>query len=628
MPSASRKSSREPVAPRKVSDWNATLLLGICLAAITFVLFWPVRQHDFINYDDPDYVTANAMVQAGITAEGIKWAFTSIHAYNWHPVTWMSHMTDVQFFGMNPGAHHLVSVGFHIANVLLLLLLFRRVAPAMWPAAIVAAIFAWHPLHVESVSWACERKDVLSTFFWLLATHSYALYVEKSKVSPGSARGHYLLSLSFFGLGLMSKPMLVTLPFTLLLLDIWPLNRFAFGAGIHNAGWRSNAGRRLLQLSLEKAPFFALSMASSVITFFVQTREGAVVALEHLPVESRLANAVVSYVRYLGKTFWPMDLTIYYPPSSWAGWQVGLSLLLILCVSVAALLAVRKQPPFFVGWFWFLGTLVPAIGIVQVGAQAIADRYMYVPMIGLSIAVIWPLKQYIERVARVRWAFVSILTLALGCLLWQSSRQVRIWRNNETVFKHAISIDGRNLVAGVMLANSYLQDGKFGEAEKEFKRVLAINPDFPELYFNLGNLYVQQQRTSDAITQYEAAITKHPNYAEAHANLGVALGMQNRFEEAIAHYDQSLTLQPNQPDLLRNIALDLMSLRRFEDASLRLQRALELDPSDAMSLFLLGNAHLALGKTSEAAAFYTRALQVKPDFAEAEERLASLPSTR
>jgi protein O-mannosyl-transferase len=640
---AAKKNAAKEFALRGPNKSRAPeLLIFAALALITFILFAPVRHHEFINYDDPDYIIANPIVQRGVTWEGIHWAFTSSHSYNWHPITWISHMSDVQFFGLNPGAHHLVSLFFHIANALLLFWLLRKTTNAIWPSALVAAVFAWHPLHVESVAWACERKDVLSTLFWLLTTIFYVRFVNAFKVHNLRFKVEYALALVCFALGLMSKPMLVTLPFVLLLLDFWPLGRapvFSVQCSVFSRARPKSEYRTVNRdgalgqtrpttrlLLLEKIPFFALTAASSVITFLVQRKEGAVVNFEQLPLDARLANAIVSYVRYIGKTVWPTDLIIYNQPMSWSALQVTLAVVLILLFSAGAIFLARKQPFIFVGWFWFIGTLVPVIGIVQVGAQAIADRYMYVPMIGLSIAIIWPLAEATRRSRFSKIALCGIAGVALTAFFFISSKQIRYWRNSETVFAHAVSVDPNNVVARVMLANSLLEQQQFNKAEEHFKAALALNPNFPEVHFNLGNLFMHQQKTAEAIAEYESALRKNPDYAEAHANLAVALGMQNRLVEAIAHYEKSLALQPQQPDLLRNLALDLMNLRRFDEATARLQRALELDSSDAMACFLLGNAHLAQRNPGEAAKWYSRAVELKPDFAEARERLREIHS--
>ncbi|MFN7138741.1 MAG: tetratricopeptide repeat protein [Limisphaerales bacterium] len=611
------------------------LLVMAVLVFVTVALYWPIRQHEFINYDDPDYITANPMVQQGFTWEGVRWAFTSSHSYNWHPITWLSHMMDVQFFGMNPGAHHLVSLLFHISNALLLFWVLRRITATTWPAAIVAAVFAWHPLHVESVAWACERKDVLSTFFWLLTTLFYVRYAAGFTGKEARSKIDYPMALGCFALGLMSKPMLVTLPFTLLLLDLWPLRRCSvanirwpiFGAKSETESSRSNS-EHWSRLLLEKVPFFLLTIGSSIITFLVQRTEGAVVKFEHLPLADRLANAVVSYVRYIGKSIWPADLIVYYQPVTWSALQVGIALGLIVGFSIGALWLLRKQPYVFVGWFWFIGTLVPVIGIVQVGAQAMADRYMYVPLIGLSIAVVWPIAEAIRANKRLQPIFAVATVAGLVAFCVASAKQVRHWRSSETIFTHVVNVDPKNVVARVMLANALLEGGRFEEAEKEFAAALAINPNFPEVHFNLGNLYVHQKRIPEAIRQYEAALARNPSYSEAHANLAVALGMVNRLEEAIMHYQASLALQPNQPDTMRNLAMDLMTLRRFEEANASLQRVLQLDPGDALSHFLMGNLQMTQGRANDAAQWYTRALQLKPDFTEAQQRLAQLQTSR
>ncbi len=618
-----------------MSKNSQRILICLALAVVTFILFWPVKSHEFINYDDPDYVSANPATQAGLTWAGIKWAFTTTHSFNWHPLTWISHMLDFQFFGNNPGAHHLVSVFFHLANALLIFWLLQKMTGAIWRSAFVAAVFALHPLHVESVAWACERKDVLSTFFGLLAIWCYADFTaagkivsRKSQIQNPKSKIRYGFSLLFFALSLLAKPMLVTLPFIFLLLDLWPLRRFP---NLERADSKKDKApeflsSRLKSLVLEKVPFFALTIASSVATYIAQKKEGAVVQLEYFPMGARIANALVSYVRYLGKTFCPTDLTIYYEPRPhWDAWKVAGAALLLISASVAAVLWRRKRPYIFFGWFWFLGTLVPVIGLVQVGAQSIAERYMYVPMIGLSIALTWLVSEFHFRSEQFRKIVLGGISAAILIPTYIfSQQQIRHWKNSETIFRHALAVDPKNLMAHVMLANAFCDEQKFDEAELHYTEALKINFVYPEIHYNLGNLFVQKDKLDQAAAEFKIALEQNPNYIEAHANLAVVLSRQDKFDEAIAHEQTALQIDSRQPDLLRNMAIDFMNVRRFDEATEALTSAIALQPGEPTLYFLRGNSLAAQQKFDDAAENYSQALRLKPDFTEAQKRLENV----
>jgi tetratricopeptide (TPR) repeat protein len=601
---------------------NKTVLICIVLSLLTLALYWPVREHSFINYDDPDYVAANPIVQNGLTGEGIKWAFTTTHSFNWHPLTWISHMLDFQLFGMNPGAHHLVNVALHLANSLLLFWVLMRVTGAPWRSGFVAAMFAWHPLHVESVAWACERKDVLSTLFWMLATLFYVRYAQAKQNSKSRAPARdYWLAIGSFALGLTAKPMLVTLPFVFLLMDVWPLRRFGDSTKSKAKEIPVAVFRRLI---LEKLPFFALTAISCVVTFLVQRREGAVVKLDHFPVMDRILNAIVSYARYLGKTVWPADLVIFYePPQRWGFLIVTVSLLLIVLISALVVWQIKKRPYLFVGWCWFLGSLVPVIGIVQVGMQSIADRYMYVPMIGLLIAISWGMADLSLRFSIFKNALVIAAPLSLAACLGLTASQLKHWKDSETLFQHVLKVNSNNVLARVMLGNACISVGKFDEGTFHFRQALERQPNFPEVHFNLGNALMAQKQINEAIAEYQIAMQQKPDYTDARGNFAVALGMQGRLDEAVQQYQLALQTAPNEPDLLRNLAIDLTTLRRFDEAQSHLQRVIAVNPNDPLAYFLLGDVGAAQGKWADAAASYAKALQAKPDYAEAQQKLAA-----
>jgi tetratricopeptide (TPR) repeat protein len=664
------------------SSWRETMrrpaVLCLLLALCTFVVFLPVARQGFVNYDDSDYVTENPHVLGGLNWANIVWAFTTGHASNWHPLTWLSHMLDCQLFGSNAGPQHLVSVGFHIANTLLLFLLLRRMTGALWRSALVAALFAWHPLHVESVAWASERKDVLSGFFFLLTIGAYVSYVErrsasssalaregaeqkpegrrpkperslKSKVqslkssgrgaAPRSDNLHaasrftrlpapvlYLAALVLFALGLMSKPMLVTLPFVLLLLDYWPLRRFELSTlNPQPSTLRSSVtedGATLLRLVAEKVPFFLLAAASSVITFIVQRKGGAVST--SLSVGARIANALVSYIRYIGKTFWPVDLSILYPhPGRWPAWQVIASAVLLLAIFAAVLWLARKRPYLVVGWLWFCGTLVPTIGLVQVGIQSMADRYTYLPLIGLFIMLVWGANELIpDRPWRAQaLAIGGVSWLAASALL--TERQVRFWRDSEALFGHAVKVTRDNYLAYNNLGFYLSGKGRTVEAMENYRQALKINPAHEDALNNMGYALAAQKKFAEAIPFYDAALRVRPLHAEVHNNLGNALSEMGQIDDAIRHYLIALTQKPDHADAHNNLGIALAMKGKLDEAIPHFQDAIRFKPSYASAHSNLGNALAAQHKLEAAINEYKEALRLKPDDAQAQNNLGN-----
>ena len=475
-------------------------VISLLLAAITLAVFSPVVHHQFVSFDDPDYVTANTHVNGGLTCSDVAWAFCASHAGNWHPLTWLSHMADVQLYGLNPAGHHLTNLLLHAANTVLLFLLLRRLTGALWRSAFVAALFALHPLHVESVAWIAERKDVLSAFFGLLSLLAYARYAQGRSENSAPRITHYTLrppaisllpSLLFFALGLMCKPMLVTLPFLLLLLDYWPLCRFEFKT-------QNSKLKTLLPLALEKWPFFFLSAVSCLVTVLVQQR--AMQPLTNLSISSRVGNALVAYTRYLGKTFWPAHLATPYPhPGHWPLPQVLLAAALLIGLTLGALSLYRKLPFVLTGWLWFLGTLVPVIGLVQVGEQSMADRYSYLPLIGLFIILAWG-----GRAAASRWHVSGVaLGSAAGLILfpcaWRARAQLRCWQNSESLYRHAVAVTKNNWIG----------------------------------YYNLGSCLDAEGRTDEAMTNYFKAVAMQPHYPDPLNNIGCTLAGRKQFAEAV-----------------------------------------------------------------------------------------------
>jgi protein O-mannosyl-transferase len=514
---------------------SAGLKLFVCLllAGTALLAYIQVKNHDFITFDDDMYVYENPMVRAGFTWPGVKWAFTAVHSSNWHPLTWLSHMLDSQLYGLNPRGHHLTNVVFHLANTLLLFLFWARVTGALWPSALVAALFALHPLHVESVAWVSERKDVLSTFFWLATMWAYAGYVS------APSRQRYVLIMLWFALGLMAKPMLVTLPLVLLLLDYWPLGRLQAG-GL--AGQReSGPGRIKLvywPLIKEKLPLFALAAASCLITVVAQKGSGAMMPLAIRPLEARIANALAAYVKYLVKMVWPYPMAFFYPLAPVPWWQAMWAGLALVLLSAFLLSGARRHPYLAVGWLWYLITLVPVIGLVQVGGQAMADRYTYVPFIGLFIIIAWGISE-----ATAEWRHrntilsLSAAAVLLTCLV-STWVQAGYWRNSESLYFEAIRVAGDNYMAYHHLGMAYTNQGRFDQAIAMYKKSIAVDPSYSHAYNNLGIVYARQGRFNEAVDNLKFAIRLNPNNVSFYRNLALAYSQQGKKEEAEAVMEQ------------------------------------------------------------------------------------------
>ncbi len=462
--------------------------MGIALALITFAVYWPVLRHGFVSYDDQPYVTENVHVQAGLTKASVIWAWSTFHASNWHPVTWLSHILDCQMHGLKAGGHHFTSLLIHVANVVLLFAVLRRMTGAMWRSAVVAALFAWHPLHVESVAWVAERKDVLSTLFWLLTMAAYASYVESQRRRPGAKlqiQGRYILALLFFALGLLSKPMVVTLPLVLLLLDYWPLHRITFSAARNAQGKEGSetrgppAGLTWRELVMEKTPFLVLTVLSCIVTLVAQRAGGALASTGVVPPALRLTNAVVSYVRYVEKIFWPQKLAVFYPlPTAWPWELVAAAAVFLAAVSIAAIVERRRRPYLCVGWFWFVGTLAPVIGLVQAGLQAMADRYTYVPSIGLFIVAAWGGAELAAKWSPGKWAPAAVASAAAltGCLVL-THIQLQYWKDSVVLFQHALAVTGPNSVACINEGAALAAQGALAEGITQLREGIQLNPD-------------------------------------------------------------------------------------------------------------------------------------------------------
>ena len=696
---------------------SRTLLILFGLVLLTLVCYWPVTAYEFINYDDDQYVWKNPGVMQGLSPESIRWAFTTFHATNWHPLTWLSHQLDWQLFGPKAGMHHLTSLLIHCANVILLFLVLLQLTDAnrgaqrhdpdtailrhpdtstIWACAFVAAIFAVHPTHIESVVWVSERKDVLSTFFWLATMGAYARYAGRVPGSGFRVPGWYVVALVCFALGLMAKPMLVTLPFVLLLLDYWPLNRCQV-SGVRcqeeqesgkkesslkpetrnlNTSSPPRSHTPIPLLVLEKLPFLLVALCSMIVTFVAQQRGGAVRTLIEFPLGMRLGNAIVSYVAYIGKFFWPGDLAVFYPfRHLLPAWQVIGSVIVLLAVSGFCLWQWRKRPYLLSGWLWYAGTLVPVVGIVQVGNQAMADRYTYVPSIGLTWMIAFLAVEVVGfQVSGFRFQaeqerqkgrkeekrnpvirnpksgirIMSVLAVAsvLACVVITRAN-VKHWENSIALFEHALKVTERNWVAHNNLAIAYeksgrheiafghyvaavnaapnyedgrynlgnvlAKQGRFDEAEVHYLKVLELNPRSQDTLTNYGNIQLARGNVQEAIRLFESALDVNPEQPEAHNNLGNALGRVGRHDEAMTHYREALRLKPDYPDAHNNLAVALAERRQFDEAIHHYRAVLQLDPDYLDAHNNLGVALVRQGKYRDAIRHFQAVLAARPD---------------
>ena len=604
----------QPQKPPAFAGPRLDLLIYLALLLATFAVYAQVRHFDFVNYDDPDYTTGNLHVRQGLTAQGLEWALTSRDAANWFPVSWVSHMLDAQFFGLESGWYHLHNVLLHALAAILLCIFLQRATRTRWRSALVAFLFALHPLHVESVAWVAERKDVLSACFWFLTLWAYVRYTQR----PGT--GRYLAVVLGLCLGLMAKPMVVTLPCVLLLLDYWPLARL-------RQRWRKAVW--------EKLPLLGLSGAAAAITYLVQEHAGAVKAL---PLDTRLANATLSYALYIVKTFWPSRLAVFYPyPRSFAFLPL-LAAGLLLAVVTTGVIVLRQRSPYLVtGWGWFVVTLVPVIGLVQVGGQARADRYMYIPMVGLLIMLVWGAAEILERCRAKVLAVPLAAAVCLACaaLTWV---QVGYWRDSETLFRHALEVTDDNSVANHNLG-SYLMasPGHLSEAIPYLETAVRIDPDSVPAHTDLGTALAKTGRLPEAIAQFQAAIRLAPDAPIPHNNLGSALTEAGRLPEAIAEFQTALRLDPAYDEARRNLAaaqaggsaethasrgIALLKAGDSSRAIAELESAVRIDPNDADAQNNLGVALSSFPERQrESIAHFEAAVRLRPDFADAQYNL-------
>jgi tetratricopeptide (TPR) repeat protein len=642
----------QQVASRFLNLLAGPFWTGLLLAIITVVVYWPAVGFDFVNYDDPQFVYENPHVLGGLTWENVRWALGTGIDGNWIPLTWLSLMLDVECFGPTAAGLHLTNILLHSANTVLIFLLFRRLTGAHWQSAVLAGLFGLHPLHVESVAWVAERKDVLSTLFWALAVWMYARVAAKPAGSVSKSRG-YLPALFFFALGLMSKPMLVTLPFVLLLLDYWPLRRI-------EAGDFHTCRVTLFRLVREKIPFFLLAAIVAVLTFVIQLHNHAVHTLADRTAGMRIANALISYARYLAKTFWPADLIAPYPlPRHWPWGQVLVAAALLVGVSVLAIGTARKRPYVLAGWLWFLGTMIPVIGLVQVGAQAMADRYTYIPLLGVLWIVIWASADLIARRQPPRLVVVLAALLVLGTCTVRTRAQLDYWRNSETLFHHAIARTTNNYIAFDRLGRNSLDNQRVDEAVSYLLQSLAIAPRFKHALNNLdealarvdafqaitnhppapwklndadcahahdilGSGLAMIGKLDDAIAHFRKALLYDPHDVKARGNLGYALFLQGHLEEAAGQCEQVLQQSPDNPPVHNVLGLALLKQGKWDPAATHLRIALQSQPNNVETHVKLGQALAALGQRDEAIAQFKEALRLNPNYREAREQLNKL----
>ncbi|MCH2127997.1 MAG: tetratricopeptide repeat protein [Pirellulaceae bacterium] len=624
-------------------------LIILILILLTCGIYAQVRQHGFIDYDDPGYVRDNPIVQRGLTAENLWWALTTRTETNWHPVTWLSHMLDCQVFGPNrPGWHHLVSLFWHIVNVVLVFALFSQTTGRTWQAAFVAALFATHPLHVESVAWIAERKDVLSTFFWLMSLHCYARYASQRAWLP------YGGCLLFLAIGLATKPMLVTAPFLYLLLDYWPLGRWwsdqslsepseksrrqemavspkrgvdrSLGSQDARLSDQSQTSRQayiapnIKWLLIEKLPMLVLVIASCLMTYHAQKVGGAVAPQ---PSGHRLENALVSYVRYLGKTFWPQDLAVLYPnlTDMWNLWQVAGALALLLVISAVILQRWRRRY-LTVGWCWFLGTLVPVIGIIQVGQQAMADRYMYFPLIGLAVMLAWGGADLLQARPKMRPWVTTVAVGAIVCCCGLTFRQVQRWRQSESLFVHTLAVTQNNYV----IHNNYgviLQDqGRNNEALDQYRRAISANPDYADAHYNLARAYQGQQQFTLAVEHYQLARKLRPRDANTLNNLAGAYHLMGQLDKAVVHYQKALDINPEHVESTYNLASAMRDKKEWDSAIELYQRVVQLKPDHFGAHNNLGVLWHLREELVRAIYHYRQALAINTNHVEAHMNLA------
>ena len=590
----------------------------IFLIVITCAVYSQSLHFDFANYDDQEYVTKNPRVQNGITQSNIAWALTATHFANWHPLTWLSYMVDYELYGLNAGGYHLTNILFHLLNTLLLFFLLSRMTGTIGKSAFVAVLFALHPLHVESVAWVSERKDVLSTFFWLLTIWAYINYVKLPSVRK------YIVVVVFFILGIMSKPMVVTLPFVLILLDYWPLNRFVDNSNVKNETSELCRLERktTLFLVLEKIPLLLIALFSCIVTYVVQKQAGAVGTTESFTLDMRIVNAIVSYAGYFGKMIWPVDLSAFYPhPGFWPFGKIILSGILLLISSITVCAGARRYPYLAVGWLWYLGTLVPVIGLVQVGAQAMADRYTYIPLIGLFIIITWGVPDLLRRLPFRKFilGFASLLIVVLLSLLsWQ---RCSLWGNNLALWNDVLN-NHKVAFAYNIRGIGYAEKGQYQMAIGDYNKALIMDPEYAEALNNRGIAYGASGNYERSFRDFDRALQLKPLFADAYYNRGMIYKTMGKHGEAVNDFTQALNIQEAMADALNNRGIVFGSEGQYDKALADFNKALKTNRNFAQAFYNRGILYNIQKKHDLALADFGRAVKIKPDYADAYNNMA------
>jgi tetratricopeptide (TPR) repeat protein len=596
---ADRKRRLEPRRSRGSGVFRPGVILpALVLVAAIFLVYAPVSDHQFLHFDDADYVTENGAVRAGLTWAGLRWALTTPYAGNWHPLTWLSHMLDVELFGLDAGPHHLMSVFLHAVASAALLMLLVRLTAGVAPSFLVAALFALHPLRVESVAWVAERKDVLSGLWTIVAITAYVSYLSRR----GPWRFAWLLAA--VALALMSKPMAVTLPFMLVLVDLWPLGR-----------WKASDGARgLIALIVEKWPMWIMAIAAALMTVYSQRLAGAVQSLDAFPIALRMANIPVAYVHYLVDTFWPAGLAVLYPyPESIPLWQSAGSAALLVAMTWHAVRVWHKRPFVLVGWLWFLGTLLPVIGLLQAGSQPFADRFTYIPGIGILFALIWALRDLVRQRPALRTSAAAAAVVALAGLAIVTARIVPHWRNSVTLWERAVDVTHQNYRASTNLGFALAEAGERTRALGAYQDALRLDPEYPNAHNYLGVLHAQMGDHSRAIASFEAAIALRPRFAEARNNLGLSLAAEKRIDEAIAAFEEAVRVAPEFPQARNNLAIAYMQRGRTTDAVREFDESARLQPGSADTRMNLATSLVAAGRIGEALPQFAEAARLGGD---------------
>jgi tetratricopeptide (TPR) repeat protein len=593
------------------------LIIYLGLIAATFVAYEPMRHNGFVSYDDTRYITENPDVRAGITWRTLGRAFTQPHYYMWHPLTTITNMLDCQFFGLNPFWHHLVSLLFHIANVLLLFWILAYITEAKWSSAFIAAVFALHPIQVESVAWAAERKTVLSGLFWFLTILAYIWHTKRPST------GRYIVVFLVYGLCIMTKPTVVTIPLALLLLDYWPLERLNLGS--HPAGRTVPVGR----LVIEKVPLLVLSATLAVATFIAQRSGGAVVPLENVSLADRIANMFISYISYIGKMIWPSGLAVFYPlpRADFSNTTVVICTLLFVLISVMSIYIGRRRKYIAFGWLWYVGTLVPVIGLVQSGAQAMANRYMYIPMVGLLMIAVWAVKDLVGNRPRLKVVMAVFAGVVLSSAIIITRMQVRHWQNNITLFEYALKVTKNNSIAENSYGCALFDEGRVTEAIQHLSNAVRISPTFSDARKNLGKVLLKEGKSNEAIACFNELIKRKKESAEVYYHLAMASGMQGKYDDAIKYYSKTLDIDPKYPDAHGRMGTALLAAGRTKEAIAQLNEAAQIKPDRAEVYVNLGTAYTQLGRYEQAIQNWLRAVQLDANNADTLNNLAWLLAT-